>query len=77
MKWWFIFFLRGIAVGGPFDTQEECTKALKAEIDKPVLDQGFDHAVPDGLCFQAIHPNRAARVLGLTRGIKNPPENNR
>jgi hypothetical protein len=56
MKWWFLFFLRGLAVGGPYDTQEQCAAALKAEIAQPIIDPGFDNAKPSGLCFQAIRP---------------------
>jgi hypothetical protein len=54
LKWWFIFFMRGIAIGGPFDGQEECLTALRAEIAKPIIDPGFDNARASGLCFQAV-----------------------
>lgn len=58
MKWWFLFLLRGISIGGPFDSQGECIIALKNQIGAPIVDQGFDHAVADGLCLQAIHPEK-------------------
>jgi hypothetical protein len=61
MKWYFLFFLRGIAMGGPFDTQQECLDALKVEIVVPFVDPGFDHAKPTGLCFQAIKPEPDSR----------------
>jgi len=56
MKWWFIFFLRGIAIGGPFDSQDECVAALKMQIEQPIIDRGFDNARAGGLCFQAVKP---------------------
>ena len=56
MKWWFLFFLRGVAIGGPYDTQQECLAALQSEITQPILDPGWDNAKASGLCFQAIKP---------------------
>jgi hypothetical protein len=56
MKWWFLFFMRGLAVGGPYDTEQDCLAALKVEIARPIMDQGFDNAKADGLCFQASRP---------------------
>jgi hypothetical protein len=58
IKWWFIFFLRGIAVDGPFDDQQACVEALKMQIAQPILDQGFDGATPFGLCFQGVNPDK-------------------
>lgn len=55
-KWWFMFFLRGMAIGGPFDSEQECLAALKIQMVQPYVDPGFDNAKPDGLCFQASHP---------------------
>lgn len=57
MKWWFLFFLRGIALGGPYDTEQDCVAALKTEMATPVIDQGFDGARPGGVCFQGAQPN--------------------
>lgn len=54
MKWYFLFFLRGIAMSGPYDTQKECLDALKAEMVQPFVDLGFDHAKPAGICFQGV-----------------------
>ncbi len=45
-------------VGGPYDTEQECVSALKIEIGRPINDQGFDNAKSDGLCFQAVRPDR-------------------
>ena len=56
LKWWFLFFLRGIAIGGPFENQQECVAALKNEMAQPIIDPGWDHAKADGLCFQAVKP---------------------
>jgi hypothetical protein len=56
MKWFFLLFLRGISVGGPYDTQQNCLDALKSAYEQPIIDPGFDHAIPSGLCFQAIRP---------------------
>lgn len=58
LKWWFFFFMRGLSIGGPFDTQQECLDALKIEITKPIVDQGFDGARADGLCLQAVRPEK-------------------
>lgn len=58
MKWWFLLFLRGIAVGGPFNTENECIDALKTEINRPIIDPGFDGASSNGLCFQARMPDK-------------------
>jgi hypothetical protein len=57
MKWWFLFFLRGIALSGPYDTHQECVAALKAEMEQPIIDPGFDHVQPAGVCFQGIRPD--------------------
>jgi hypothetical protein len=57
MKWFFLFFLRGIAMGGPYDTEKACLAALKVELERPVNDQGFDGARPFGLCFQGSRPD--------------------
>jgi len=62
MKWWFLFFLRGLSIGGPFDTEQECIVALRDQIEAPILDQGFDGARSDGLCFQAIRPETKERL---------------
>ena len=56
VKWWFMLFMRGMSIGGPYNTQDECTTALRIEIAAPIPDQGFDHAKADGLCFQAVRP---------------------
>lgn len=56
MKWFFLFFMRGLAVGGPYETEQDCLSALKIEIARPINDQGFDHATASGLCFQASRP---------------------
>jgi hypothetical protein len=56
MKWWFLFFLRGLAMGGPYNTQEECVTALKAEMAQPIPDPGFDNAKAAGVCFEAVQP---------------------
>jgi hypothetical protein len=56
LKWWFLIFLRGIAMGGPYDNQQECLDALKKEMVLPFVDPGFDNAKPHGLCFQAAQP---------------------
>jgi hypothetical protein len=56
MKWFFIFFLRGISLNGPFDSQKDCLEALKKAEAAPVMDAGFDNAKPYGLCFQAVRP---------------------
>lgn len=61
MKWWFFLFIRGLSIGGPFDTEQECIASLKMAIETPILDQGFDNAKPDGLCFQAIRPDLGHR----------------
>jgi hypothetical protein len=56
MKWWFLLFMRGLAVGGPYETEQQCLAELRAAIARPIPDAGFDHATADGLCFQASHP---------------------
>jgi len=56
MKWFFLFFMRGLAVGGPYDSEGDCLEALKVEIARPINDQGFDRATADGMCFQASKP---------------------
>jgi hypothetical protein len=56
MKWFFLFFMRGLAVSGPYDTEQECLTELKTAIEQPIIDQGFDHAKASGLCFQASRP---------------------
>lgn len=56
VHWYFLFFLRGLALSGPYNSQEECLAALKTEISRPVMDQGFDRAVPSGICFQGAQP---------------------
>jgi hypothetical protein len=56
MKWFLLFFLRGMLLAGPYDTQQECLAALKEEEAAPVVDQGFDNAKPYGVCFQAVRP---------------------
>jgi hypothetical protein len=61
MKWWFLFFLRGMALGGPYDSQQECTAALAQEMARPISDQGFDNAKAGGVCFEGIQPTIVAR----------------
>ena len=57
MKWWFLFFLRGLALGGPFDTRQECISALAVEMARPISDRGFDNAKASGVCFQGAQPS--------------------
>lgn len=57
MKWFMIFIFRSVSVFGPFDTREKCLEMLKTEIDTPrMIDRGFDHTDPFGLCFKGIMP---------------------
>lgn len=56
MKWFFLFFLRGLAMFGPYESEQECIVALKIAIDQPVMDQGFDGARAAGVCFQGVQP---------------------
>jgi hypothetical protein len=52
MKWVAFLFLRGITVLGPFDDRAACIRALDEAVAAPVMDQGFDGAVPSGMCMQ-------------------------
>lgn len=56
IKWWFLFFLRGLSLNGPYDSEQECLAALKIATDAPIPDQGFDGARAGGLCFQGSRP---------------------
>lgn len=56
MKWFFLFFFRGLSLGGPYDTEQDCVAALKAEIEGPKIDPGFDGAIAGGVCFQGAKP---------------------
>lgn len=56
VKWYFMFFMRGMSIGGPYETQQECVDALQKQIEAPIMDQGFDNAKAGGLCFQAVRP---------------------
>ncbi len=56
VKWFFLFFMRGIAIGGPYETEGECLAALKIQIEAPIMDQAFDRATASGLCFQGSRP---------------------
>lgn len=57
MKWWLLFFLRGISMSGPYETEKECLRNLEIATAAPVLDQGFDGAKARGWCFQASQPH--------------------
>lgn len=57
MKWFVLFLLRGVSLGGPYDTQQECAAALDKAMAQPIIDQRFDGATAGGVCFQGIPPN--------------------
>lgn len=57
MKWWFLFFLRGISMSGPYETEQECLAELKVAMTATIPDQGFDNAKANGWCVQASQPH--------------------
>jgi hypothetical protein len=56
MKWFFLFVMRGFSIYGPYNTEQECTEALKTELSRPINDQEFDHTKSFGMCLQAVAP---------------------
>lgn len=56
MKWYLLFIMRGLSVGGPYDSEQACHAALADAMAQPIVDPGFDHAKAFGVCFQGSQP---------------------
>jgi hypothetical protein len=54
MKWFFIIWMSGVGLSGPYDTQDECLAGLSAAQAAITPEEHWYGASGGGICVQAI-----------------------
>lgn len=59
MKWYFLFWVVGLSLSEPYNTEAECVAALERRLENPyadIIDSGFygNSLKPGGICLQGV-----------------------